>query len=56
MKAEEINPDIITVTIAHDGIALVVHKDNPVANLTKEQVEKIYHAILPTGRKSVALT
>ncbi|PSW15944.1 phosphate ABC transporter substrate-binding protein [Photobacterium rosenbergii] len=43
LKAEEINPDIITVTIAHDGIALVVHKDNPVANLTKEQVEKIYH-------------
>ncbi|WEM45737.1 phosphate ABC transporter substrate-binding protein (plasmid) [Photobacterium sp. DA100] len=43
LKPEEINPDIITVTIAHDGIALVVHKDNPVSNLTRNQVEKIYH-------------
>ncbi|MCQ1056974.1 phosphate ABC transporter substrate-binding protein [Photobacterium sp. DNB23_23_1] len=43
LKPEEIKPDISTVTIAHDGIALVVHKENPVANLNKAQVEKIYH-------------
>lgn len=43
LKAAEINPDISTVTIAHDGIALVVNKTNPVSNLTKEQVSKIYH-------------
>ncbi|MGF1734409.1 phosphate ABC transporter substrate-binding protein [Photobacterium satsumensis] len=43
LKPEEINPDLSTVTIAHDGIALVVHKENPVANLNKAQVEKIYH-------------
>ncbi|MGF1681524.1 phosphate ABC transporter substrate-binding protein [Photobacterium minamisatsumaniensis] len=43
LKVEEIKPDVQTVTIAHDGIALVVSKDNPVDNLTKEQVSKIYH-------------
>ncbi|MCW8329336.1 phosphate ABC transporter substrate-binding protein [Photobacterium sp. SDRW27] len=43
LKAAEINPDVQTVTIAHDGIALVVNKNNPVSNLTKEQVSKIYH-------------
>nr|WP_170111214.1 phosphate ABC transporter substrate-binding protein [Photobacterium sanctipauli] len=43
LKPAEINPDVQTVTIAHDGIALVVSKDNPVNNLTKEQVSKIYH-------------
>ncbi|PSU36113.1 phosphate ABC transporter substrate-binding protein [Photobacterium lutimaris] len=43
LKPDEITPDISTVTIAHDGIALVVHKENPVDNLTKDQVEKIYH-------------
>lgn len=43
LKAAEINPDVSTVTIAHDGIALVVNKSNPVSNLSKEQVSKIYH-------------
>lgn len=43
LKTAEINPDVETVTIAHDGIALVVNKSNPVSNLTKEQVSKIYH-------------
>ena len=43
LKVAEINPDVQTVAIAHDGIALVVNKSNPVTNLTKEQVSKIYH-------------
>ena len=43
LKTAEINPDISTVTIAHDGIALVVNSNNPVSDLTKEQVSKIYH-------------
>ncbi|WP_064608757.1 phosphate ABC transporter substrate-binding protein [Photobacterium sp. J15] len=43
LKPAEINPDITTVTIAHDGIALVVNKNNPVTDLNKEQVSKIYH-------------
>jgi len=43
LSEEEINPDVKMVTIAHDGIALVVNKNNPVNNLTKEQVSKIYH-------------
>ncbi|EAS42837.1 phosphate ABC transporter substrate-binding protein [Photobacterium profundum] len=43
LSEDEITPDVKMVTIAHDGIALVVNKNNPVDNLTKEQVSKIYH-------------
>ncbi|PSW05490.1 phosphate ABC transporter substrate-binding protein [Photobacterium lipolyticum] len=43
LKPAEMSPDVKVVTIAHDGIALVVNKQNPVINLTKEQVSKIYH-------------
>ena len=28
--------------IAMDGIAVIVHKDNPTENLTKEQIAKIF--------------
>ncbi|WP_261858458.1 phosphate ABC transporter substrate-binding protein [Photobacterium sanguinicancri] len=40
---EEISSKLKSVTFAHDGIALVVNKNNPVKNLTKEQVSQIYH-------------
>ncbi|MGF1716728.1 phosphate ABC transporter substrate-binding protein [Photobacterium chitinilyticum] len=51
LKTAEINPDVQTVTIAHDGIALVVNKNNPVSNLTKEQVSKIYHGEITNWRQ-----
>ena len=40
LKPEE--SDLAAVSIAIDGIALVVHAQNPVAGLTKEQVVSIY--------------
>jgi len=39
-KGEE--GDIAAVTIAHDGIAMIVHRDNPVGALTGEQIVRIY--------------
>lgn len=32
------------IVVARDGIAIVVHKDNPIGDLTLEQVQKIYTA------------
>lgn len=34
--------DLKAFTIARDGIALIVHKDNPIKGLTREQVVQIY--------------
>jgi phosphate transport system substrate-binding protein len=39
-KAKNIVP--VSVVIANDGLAVVVHKDNPINELTMEQVKKIY--------------
>lgn len=35
-------PNIKAVTIAKDGVAIVVHKDNPVKGLTSAQIRDIY--------------
>jgi phosphate transport system substrate-binding protein len=35
-------PDLVRHVIARDGIALIVHKDNPVTSLTLDQVKAIY--------------
>ncbi|MGR5128661.1 phosphate ABC transporter substrate-binding protein [Photobacterium swingsii] len=43
LSDEEIKTELKSVTFAHDGIALVVNKNNPVQNLTKTQVSQIYH-------------
>ncbi|KDM91810.1 phosphate ABC transporter substrate-binding protein [Photobacterium galatheae] len=42
LKSSEKASDIKEVVIARDGIAVVVHNSNPVKDLTKEQVSKIY--------------
>jgi phosphate transport system substrate-binding protein len=34
--------DLISYPIARDGVAIIVHKDNPVDNLTLEEVARIY--------------
>jgi phosphate transport system substrate-binding protein len=34
--------DLQGVKVGDDGIALVVHKDNPLTNITKEQVQRLY--------------
>jgi len=36
------NPDLVVTVIAKDGIALIVHPDNNVTGLTKDQVASIY--------------
>ncbi|MEL6115025.1 phosphate ABC transporter substrate-binding protein [Photobacterium sp. SP02] len=42
LNDDEIRPDVSTTLIAHDGIALVVNKNNPIDTLSKEQVMGIY--------------
>lgn len=45
IKASEKEKGLTELTIAIDGIAVIVNKENPVESLSKEQVEQIY-----TGR------
>ena len=42
LKDSEIEAGLITMTIAMDGIAVIVSNDNPVDGLTSEQVRDIY--------------
>ena len=44
LKEKEINayPDLKTYTIAHDGIAVIVHPENPLSDLTKEEIKGIF--------------
>jgi phosphate transport system substrate-binding protein len=41
-KEKKAYPDVVPVKVGVDGIALIVHKSNPVAKLTKDQVADIY--------------
>ncbi|MGF1692247.1 phosphate ABC transporter substrate-binding protein [Photobacterium kagoshimensis] len=43
LTEDEIQTKLNSVTFAHDGIALVVNKNNSIKNLTKEQISQIYH-------------
>ncbi|EAS65997.1 phosphate ABC transporter substrate-binding protein [Photobacterium angustum] len=42
ISSAELDGNYKAITIAHDGIALVVNKANPVTNLTREQLIGIY--------------
>ncbi|NRD71947.1 phosphate ABC transporter substrate-binding protein [Shewanella sp. VB17] len=42
VKTSEITADTKKIVIARDGIAVALNNDNPVQNLTKEQITKIY--------------
>ena len=42
LKDSEIEAGLVPMTIAMDGIAVIVSNDNPVADLTTEQVRDIY--------------
>jgi phosphate transport system substrate-binding protein len=44
LKAEEKTtyPDLVVHEIAADGIAVVVHSNNPISGLSKEQIKKIF--------------
>lgn len=44
-QAKEKNITPVEKTIAYDGIAIVVHPDNPMKELTMEQIKKIYTGV-----------
>ncbi len=52
--------DLIGNAVAMDGIGLMLHADNPVANLSKEQIVKIYTGAITNwkdvGGKDAAIT
>ncbi len=41
-KSEEVGLDIQEITIGFDGITVVVNKDNPIKNLSKDQLRSIF--------------
>jgi phosphate transport system substrate-binding protein len=48
MISEEFNidkaPNCTDYIVCKDGIAVIVHKDNPLTNITMEQLKTIYNA------------
>lgn len=42
ITADEIGKGLVPFAIAHDGIMIIVNKSNPVNNLSKEQLTKIF--------------
>lgn len=42
VKDSEKEKGLTEITIANDGVAVIVNKENPVDSMTKEQVEQIY--------------
>ncbi len=42
LKDEEIAKGLVGTTLAYDGIAVIVNNENPVSDLTVEQIAKIY--------------
>jgi phosphate transport system substrate-binding protein len=39
---KDAHPDLVTHAVAKDGVAVIVHQSNPVADLTMEQLQGIY--------------
>lgn len=42
LKDQEKEAQLVETTMALDGIAVVVHKDNPITELTREEIKNIY--------------
>lgn len=42
LTSDELTADMQATVIAHDGIAIVINKSNPVKNLSQEEIKKIY--------------
>lgn len=49
-QAKEKNITAVEKVVAYDGIAIVVHPDNPVKELTMEQIKKIYTGAYKTWK------
>ncbi len=43
--------DLIAITIARDGIAMIVHRDNPIASLSDEQIVGIYRGSIENWKE-----
>ncbi len=54
LKDEEKAAGLTGTVLAYDGIAMIVNNDNPVEDLTLEQVAAIYTARSPTGARWAA--
>ncbi len=48
VKDSEKEKGLTEITIANDGVAVIVNKENPVDSMTKEQVEQIYTGAVTT--------
>ena len=48
VKDSEKEKGLTEITIANDGVAVIVNKDNPVESLTKSEVEQIYTGAVTT--------
>ena len=46
VKDSEKEKGLTEITIANDGVAVIVNKENPVESMTKEQVEQIYTGVV----------
>jgi phosphate transport system substrate-binding protein len=42
LKFKEMKKDIVKALVAYDALSVIVHPENPVSNLTREQIEKIF--------------
>ena len=42
VKDSEKEKGLTEITIANDGVAVIINQENPIEELTKEQVENIY--------------
>ncbi len=51
LKAEEKAAGLVETVLAYDGIAIIVHPDNPVSDLTLEQLADIYTGKLTDWRE-----
>ena len=48
VKDSEKEKGLTEITIANDGVAVIVNKENPTENMTKEQIEQIYTGNMAT--------
>ena len=46
VKDSEKEKGLTEITIANDGVAVIVNKENPVESMTKSQVEQIYTGVV----------
>lgn len=43
--------DLWSVPLVQDGLVIVVHPDNPISNLSLEQIQRVYRGFIPNWRE-----